>query len=156
MPVIIGKLIRSNKIFKIIGFVILVALGGAWVYSNHISVSQSEVTERGKPSDLLGLFEEQQSGVMVNAVGDVTRILANDNKGVRHQRFIISIPEGLSLLVAHNIDLAPSIPLNVGDQVKVYGQYEWNHKGGLIHWTHRDPKKIHPGGWVIHNNIKYE
>ena len=68
----------------------------------------------------------------------------------------LGINDGLSLLIAHNIDLAPSIPLKIGDQISVYGQYEWNQKGGLIHWTHHDPDNQHPGGWIIQNNVKYE
>ena len=137
----------------------MLAIGVAWLYT-HFVAPQNKHKEVATPvaqsSDLHRIFETQQSGVMVNTVGDVVRILPDDNKGSRHQRFIISTPEGLSILIAHNIDLAPRVPLKVGDQVGVYGQYEWNHKGGIIHWTHHDPKKIHPGGWIVHQTAKYE
>ena len=156
MPVLISKLVRGNNIVKITGFTILIAFAGTWLYINYISDSEINQTEIAKSTELRSLFEAQQSGVMVNTVGDVTRILSDDNEGSRHQRFIIATHDGLTVLIAHNIDLAPRIPLNVGDQVAVFGEYEWNHKGGLIHWTHHDPKKQHAEGWVMHKNKKYE
>ena len=93
---------------------------------------------------------------MVSTVANVTRILKDDNEGSRHQRFLIETVEGLTLLVAHNIDLAPRVPLSVNDQVSIYGQYEWNNKGGVLHWTHHDPSKSHPEGWIMHHGKKYE
>ena len=138
---------------------LVIVVGATWLYTNHIS-HQIKHPELGNSddrlSDIRSLYEAQQSGAMVNTAGDVTRILADDNEGSRHQRFIITTHDSLSVLIAHNIDLAPRIPLEIGDKVSVVGQYEWNHKGGLIHWTHHDPDKTHPGGWVMHKNIKYE
>ena len=93
---------------------------------------------------------------MVTTEGQVTRILKDDNKGSRHQRFLIEIPGGLTLLVAHNIDLAPRVPLAEHDHVLVYGQYEWTNKGGVLHWTHHDPNKRHEEGWIDHKGKRYE
>jgi hypothetical protein len=57
----------------------------------------------------------------------VTRILADDNDGSRHQRFILEVGGGRTLLIAHNIDLAPRVTgLKVGDTVEFHGEYEWN------------------------------
>lgn len=167
IPILISKLLRGKSVFKIIALLLLVLLGGAWIYFQFISSTSFEesripVSENSKeipqedPTDIRALFEAQRSGVMVSTTGNVTRILSDDTKGSRHQRFLIELPQGMTLLVAHNIDLAPRIPLNINDHVDIFGQYEWNHKGGLIHWTHHDPKNIHPGGWIIHNKVKYE
>ncbi|MEL7054408.1 MAG: DUF3465 domain-containing protein, partial [Cyanobacteria bacterium J06588_5] len=53
--------------------------------------------------------------------------------------------------------LAPRIDgLRVGDRVSVKGEYEWNDRGGLIHWTHHDPRNVHEGGWIDHNGLRYQ
>ena len=97
---------------------------------------------------ILQLFETESSGVMVLAEGAVQRVLPDDNDGSRHQRFIVELEGGHTVLVAHNIDLAPRVPLAEGDRVRVYGQYEWNERGGVLHWTHHDPRGAHEEGWV--------
>ncbi|MBT8092765.1 MAG: DUF3465 domain-containing protein [Gammaproteobacteria bacterium] len=98
----------------------------------------------------------RQSGTQVQGEGTVVRILADDNDGSRHQRFIVEIESGQSLLIAHNIDLAPRVAsLTVGDSVTFYGEYEWNERGGLIHWTHHDPRGWHADGWIEHQGRRY-
>jgi hypothetical protein len=102
-------------------------------------------------------FQQQRSGVQVTGEGIVTRILDDDSEGSRHQRFILRLASGRTLLVAHNVDLAPRIAtLNPGDTVAFNGEYEWNEKGGLIHWTHRDPNGQHEAGWLKHNGETYQ
>jgi len=93
-------------------------------------------------------WKNGQSKVWVEVEGVVERILRDDLDGSRHQRFIIRIPSGLTILIAHNIDLASRVAVAKGDQIRVRGLYEWNKKGGLIHWTHRDPKGKIEGGWI--------
>ena len=102
-------------------------------------------------------FDEGKSGVQVEAEGVVARVLADDNEGSRHQRFIVRLASGRTVLIAHNIDLAPRVAgLEEGDSVRFYGQYEWNDKGGSVHWTHHDPKGKHAAGWVKHNGRTYQ
>lgn len=105
---------------------------------------------RGADHDpIASAFRDQRSGVQVTGRGMVTRILSDDDDGDRHQRFIVSLPSGQTLLMAHNIDLAPRVdPLRPGDFVEFNGVYEWNEKGGVIHWTHADPSRRHPAGWI--------
>jgi hypothetical protein len=101
-------------------------------------------------------FREQKSGVQVTGEGVVAKMLSDDNDGDRHQRFILSLASGQSVLVAHNIDVAPRLTtLDKGDSVAFNGVYEWNAKGGLIHWTHHDPNGQHQSGWLKHNGETY-
>ncbi len=102
-------------------------------------------------------YQSQQSDLQVQGVGQVVKVLPDDNDGSRHQKFILKLNSGQTLLVAHNIDLAPRIPnLKVGDSVEFYGEYEWNKKGGVLHWTHKDPQNRHAHGWLKHNDQVYE
>ena len=101
-------------------------------------------------------FQNRQSNLQVRGEGIVVAILPDDTKGRRHQRFIIRFASGQTLLVAHNIDLAPRVDsLTKGDAIEFYGEYEWNEKGGVVHWTHHDPDGRHVDGWVVHRGRKY-
>ena len=77
----------------------------------------------------------------------VTKLLKDDREGLQHQRFLVKAA-GLSILVAHNIDLAPRVPVTVGATVRLRGEYVWNDKGGVMHWTHRDPRGRHAAGFI--------
>lgn len=108
-------------------------------------------------SSIQSAYENHQSDVQVKGSGTVVRILNDDNKGSRHQKFILKLSSGQTILIAHNIDLAPRLDsISKGDQVQFYGEYEWNKKGGLVHWTHHDPKGRHVGGWLKHNGSTYQ
>ena len=79
-------------------------------------------------------FERKQSDLQVRASGVVIAVLADDNEGSRHQKFILKLNNGQTVLVAHNIDLAPRITsLAKGDIVEFFGEYEYSDKGGIIH-----------------------
>lgn len=111
--------------------------------------------ERGGDQAVAELYESRRSGVMVEVAGVVDRVLSDDREGSRHQRFIVRLTNGRTLLVAHNIDLAPRVPLGEGDRIGVYGEYEWNEQGGVLHWTHHDPEGRRPGGWVEFDGEQY-
>lgn len=91
----------------------------------------------------------------VTVRGIVIKILKDDLIGTRHQKFLLKIDDDFTLLISHNIDLAPRAPISQGSAVSVSGLYEWNKRGGLIHWTHHDPKGKRKGGWIKIKNKKY-
>ncbi len=102
-------------------------------------------------------YASRHSNVQVSGTGTVVRLLPDDDDGSRHQRFVLELGSGQTLLVAHNIDLAPRIPgLAVGDTVAFNGEYEWNARGGVLHWTHHDPQGRHAGGWLRHEGRTYQ
>ncbi|MGH7930247.1 MAG: DUF3465 domain-containing protein [Candidatus Binatia bacterium] len=106
---------------------------------------------------LASAFESRRSGFQVEGRGVVVRLLAADVDGARHQRFILRLNSGQTLLVAHNIDRAPRIAgLREGDEVLFNGEYEWNSEGGVLHWTHRDPAGRHSAGWLKHDGRTYQ
>lgn len=101
-------------------------------------------------------FAAKQSNIQVSGKGLVTKLLADDNKGSRHQKFLVKINAQQTLLFAHNIDLAPRVPLQVGDEVSFNGEYVYNPKGGIIHWTHLAPQGDHEAGWIMLDGKKYQ
>lgn len=101
-------------------------------------------------------YQRQHHKQPITGSGQVAKLLADDNKGSRHQRFILRLANGQTLLVAHNIDIAPRInDLRVGDTVAYSGEYIWNEKGGILHWTHRDIRERRQGGWLRHHDKTY-
>lgn len=97
-----------------------------------------------------------RSGVEVEGQGVIIKVFPDDTHGIWHQRFLLRLPSGKVVLVAHNLNLAPRIPgLLIGRTLRFHGQYEWNAKGGVIHWTHRDPGHRHPPGWIVYQGQTY-
>ncbi len=100
-------------------------------------------------------FDKKNNGEWVEGSGFVRRLLSDDDDGSRHQRIIIQIPGGKTLLIAHNIDLAERVPVGLGDRLYYRGLYEWNDLGGLVHWTHHDPMGEEDGGWLRYRRKVY-
>jgi hypothetical protein len=101
-------------------------------------------------------YQNRQYHLPVTQQGKIIRILADDIQGARHQRCIVELASGQSLLIAHNIDIAPRLPdLTTGETLIFHGVYEWNQDGGTIHWTHHDPQGRHEAGWLIYRGKTY-
>lgn len=150
----------------LVGIVILLTLAGGCAGAPALddrgapagaTAPAGPVTPAGDGDALLAIaFAEHAAGLQVEAAGIVARILADDAAGARHQRFIVRLSSGQTVLIAHNIDLAPRVEgLRVGDAVSFGGQYEWSPAGGTVHWTHRDPAGEHVAGWVCHRGRTY-
>lgn len=122
-----------------------------------ISVKANRSDPAASISQIEYAFKKKKSDIQVRAYGSVLKLLADDNKGSRHQRFLVKLSNEQTLLIAHNIDLAPKITsLKQGDRIEFYGEYEWNSKGGVVHWTHKDPKNKHKHGWLKHQGKIYQ
>jgi hypothetical protein len=108
-------------------------------------------------SVLRAAYQNHTSSILVTQVGTIISILPDDNSGNRHQRMIVRLSNGQTLLIAHNIDLAPRIPNPAkGARLTFHGEYEWNAKGGVIHWTHCNPGGAHANGWLEYSGKRYE
>ncbi len=136
---------RRSLLFVFCGLLIVAPL----IWADNAKTAGDAVIEQA--------YRQQRSDQQIEGEGTVVKLLADDNRGSRHQRFVIRLSSGQTLLVAHNIDLASKIDnLRVGDTVAFSGEYEWNNKGGTLHWTHRDPGGRHVPGWLKHGGKVYQ
>jgi hypothetical protein len=114
-----------------------------------------EPPRQGETTALEKAIAGHASAVWVEGEGTVRRLLRDDLRGRRHQRFVLDLPSGGTLLIAHNTQLADRAPVAVGATVRFRGRYEWNTRGGVVHWTHRDPAGG-DGGWLELAGRRYE
>ena len=146
--------------------VLVVALASAyawWTSEAPTSVSASSpvasapTTTAPDDSAISAAFDARRRGIQVQGRGVVDKLLRDDRKGEPHQRFVVRLDSGHSVLIAHNIDEAPRIDaLRSGDAVEFSGVYEWNAQGGVVHWTHDDPGGDHAEGWIRHEGRTYQ
>ena len=139
--------------------IIAVAVSAYIGVAQNGGLSPNEVVAASNGSDqvLASALKNHRSGIQIEGKGTVIKILPDDVDGSRHQRFIIRLGSGQTLLVAHNIDIAERVAtLRVGDEVTFNGVYEWNSKGGAIHWTHHDPAGRHVAGWLKHKGRTFQ
>ncbi len=143
---------------KTLSTLALIAIAALAVWLNEQQPTATPTSETAKPSaqaqtsqsgPVASAFANRRSNLVLTDRGRVIKVLSDDLKGDRHQRFLVQMANGPSILIAHNIDLAPRVRgLREGDQVRFKGEYEWTDKGGVVHWTHHDPAGRHPGGWI--------
>jgi len=102
-------------------------------------------------------FEQRQKGVQVEGEGTVARLLTDDSLGLPHQRFIVALASGHTIMIKHNTQVGSRIEgLKPGDAISFSGEYMWNDLGGMVHWTHHDPEGKHQAGWIKHNGRTYQ
>jgi hypothetical protein len=103
-------------------------------------------------------FERHADSVEVTASGAVDRLLSDqDGPSGPHERFIVRLPDvAMTVLVEHNLSIAPRVPVVVGEHVDVHGEYVWNAQGGLLHFTHHDPDGSHEGGYIVYAGKRYD
>lgn len=137
---------------------VIIALAAAYYGYGYSSSGDQQTLDSEQPDQLLeDAIRGQLNDVQVKGSGTVVRVLPDDTNGSRHQRFVIRLTSGQTLLIAHNIDLAPRIgDLKTGQVVSFFGEYEWNERGGVIHWTHHDPAGRHVAGWLERDGKRYQ
>ena len=147
----LNKKLTRNKLLRLILIVLVIA--GSYFYDKHTNSIQIEYAG----SSLEYAISNRLSNSQVQGNGIVIAVLPDDNDGSRHQKFLVKLTDGHTILIAHNIDLAPRIEvIRKGDRLTFNGEYEWNEKGGVVHWTHHDPQNKHPHGWLEHLGQRYQ
>jgi hypothetical protein len=137
-----------------------------------VAAATTVVSERAAPSTaeavarsagncdneaLVRAYRTHASHIELCGRGVIARVLKDDTQGSRHQKFLVRLPDGQTVLIAYNYDLAPRIEgLKPAGLVEFEGEYEWNPQGGIVHWTHRDPSRRHPPGWILYGGRQYQ
>ncbi len=105
-------------------------------------------------------WRAQQSRVEVDASGSVARLLGErSGRYGPHAGFLLHLSggasHGLTVRVEVNERFTGPLPLVAGEPVQVRGEYEFDPRGGVIHWTHRDPRRRHPDGYIVLARHRY-
>lgn len=125
--------------------------------ANSPAAADSGSTPECNKGALASAYRKHQSRVEVCGRGVIAKVLRDDTQGIRHQRFVVRLPPGQTVLIAYNFDLAPRIDgLRTGSPIEFVGEYEWNGQGGVVHWTHRDPGGHHSPGWIRYEGRQYQ
>jgi hypothetical protein len=136
---------KRNLVLAVAGLV--VALAAA--FTQHVPSTVVRADTAADNAALEQAIQAHAEDVPVEGSGHVVKVLPDDDEGSRHQRFLVRLSSGETILIAHNIDLASRVaPLAAGDAVSFGGEFVWNAKGGVVHWTHRDPSGRHRAGWI--------
>ena len=121
-------------------------------------VSSANIASSGMDAGAITeAYGAQRNLPQVQGSGVVTKVLKDDTKGLKHQKFLLKVSDNITILIAHNIDLAHRVDdIKEGDVVEFKGEYIYTPKGGTVHWTHKDPKNHHQAGYLKHNEKTYE
>lgn len=100
---------------------------------------------------LAAALRDRVHDLQVHGRGIVVSLRGDDTEGDHHQRFVIRLESGHTLLVAHSVHVASLAEgLGVGDSVWFSGVYEQSADGGTVRWTHAEPDGEHAPEWLRH------
>lgn len=138
---------------------------GFWVPENNNKQQQNQNNQGGNYNNQAQPGDDTQ---IVNAMNNrkrtrfvegknlkVTQILPNDNSGNRHQKFVVELSNNQTIQIISNLDMCPEVPVKVGDEVAVGGEYIPTGRSGLVHWVHWDPRGTRPDGYIELNGQVY-
>ncbi len=140
-------------IVLVIGVLTLKVVG---VNLRNVGGHSSDGAHSAGAAAIVEAIEQKRSNVDVVASGEVIDLLPDDDDGSRHQRFIVRLDGEHTVLIVHDIDLAKRVPVRKGDHVGFRGEYEYNDRGGLVHWTHHDPQERRHDGWIRYHGTTYK
>jgi hypothetical protein len=144
--------------FKKLGLLVVAILTAYLQYQHRPSTPAIPATSANVASTALDdAIARHLRDVNVVGYGHVRKVLADDREGSPHQKFLVELAAGETILIAHNTALAPRVPdLRLGTDIEFSGEYIWNERGGLVHWTHRDPRHQHADGYLKYGGRTYQ
>jgi hypothetical protein len=131
---------------------------GAISYQDFSRIQNQEI-------DVQSVIAKNNFSPAINAVfhGSVVKILPNDTSGLKHEKFMFQISDGLDgkyngkiVVVAHDISMAPFVPIQIGSKLEIKGDFISNANPMVLHWTHKDDKHVHPDGYIILDGKIYQ
>jgi hypothetical protein len=121
-----------------------------------VVVNPQDSSPVGDDRDLTEAQNERRNNFEVTATVRVEKLLPDDREGLQHQRFLIALSNGTTVLVANDLHYGERVPISEGDLIRLRGEYVWNERGGVMHWTHRSDEPRHEGGWIELNGHRYQ
>ncbi len=121
-----------------------------------VSIANPAQNIQASQQGILDAQAQHMRKVEVELIAQVIRLLPTDENGLRHQKFLIRLTNGTTVLVANDLSMGQQVPLNPGDIVEIKGEFIWTRRGGVLHWTHHTDEASHPGGWIRLGNQTYQ
>jgi hypothetical protein len=146
----------SRKAIPVLGVMVLAPLLVGCQDKAGMNNSPPAASQAIGQQEVLAAQARQDRKVEVTCSARVLKMLPDDTRGLPHELFLLRLDNGTTVKVAHDTKLAPRVPLQEGDLVTLRGEYIWNEKGGVIHWTHHSPNGRHEGGWIEFNGQRYQ
>lgn len=116
----------------------------------------AEPAADAKDGDIIRAMNGHKNVNFVEGAGMVvTRLLPDDNSGLKHQKWMVRLSDGREMEAVYNSDMCPRVPVKVGDVVSMGGMFLWLGHNGMIHWLHHDPRGNRPDGYVELNGTFY-
>ncbi len=139
---------------RVLGYENEPAYDNAFTQANELAVSPELLASQ---QGIIDAQAQRLRKVEVTTSAQVWRLLPNDenSRGFRHQRFLIRLGNGTTVLVANDVTVGQMVPVKAGDIVEIKGEYIWTERGGVLHWTHHTDDR-HVGGWIRLGNQIYQ
>ena len=140
----------KKRLFILLVMCIALSFAACRAPNNAQDDTKNQTTEQLQPASatanmdagaITEAFSAQRNLPQVQGSGIVIKVLKDDTKGLKHQKFLLKVSDNVTILIAHNLDLAPRVEdIHEGDIIAFKGEYIYTPKGGTVHWTHKDPR----------------
>lgn len=137
-------------------FILMASVTGLFSQGFAAQGQEFSASQIADDSDIVRAVNDQRRVDFVEGGGlVVTKILPDDNSGLKHQKWMVRLSNGITMQAVYNSDMCPRVSLRTGDVIAMGGQFIWTKGGAMLHWLHHDPKGRRPDGFVYVNGKYY-